>query len=194
MSQFFQARCSNDSTWVLNTTTLGFCNDGSNECRSPKFPKCQDRTILCLEDLPNLNGLVKTDLTTNVTINSFAYGANHSYSCSEDGYVIDYPGYPEMIYVECTYPQDYNTQWYYGIWEHGIWTNIDNISKCIDPMRCYSDIPALPSDLTVRNDQREGFQVNEVGAVVHYMCDRPCKVFLIICNVKESQFCNNSLL
>ena len=164
---------------MLNTTTMDFCKDGSNECRTPKFPNCQDRTILCLEDLPIPNGLVKIDLTTNVTLHSFAYGANHSYSCEEDGFVIDYPGYPEMIYVECTYPKDYDTHWYYGVWEHGVWTNIDNISKCIDPMRCYSDIPALPSDLTVKNDQSEGFQANEVGAEVIYKCDRSCKASLL---------------
>ena len=159
---------------------MDFCKDGSNECRTPKFPNCQDRTILCLEDLPIPNGLVKIDLTTNVTLHSFAYGANHSYSCEEDEFVIDYPGYPEMIYVECTYPKDYDTHWYYGVWEHGVWTNIDNISKCIDPMRCYSDIPALPSDLTVKNDQSEGFQANEVGAEVIYKCDRSCKASLLI--------------
>ena len=54
----------------------------------------------------------------------------------EDGFVIDMPGYPEEIEVDCDFPPGYHSNnWVYDLWKSGVWTNFGNITRCIDPNR-----------------------------------------------------------
>ena len=72
----------------------------------------------------------------NIKYFSGSIGAKYSYSCLEDGFVIDMPGYPEEILVECDFPPGYHSNnWVHELWKSGVWTNFGNITKCIDPNR-----------------------------------------------------------
>ncbi len=42
----------NLSTWISDVDSVDFCPDGSMECSNANLPRCQDRTIQCLEELP----------------------------------------------------------------------------------------------------------------------------------------------
>ena len=67
---------------------------------------------------------------------SASIGAQYSYSCVQDGFVIDMPGYPEELLVGCDFPPGYHSNnWVYELWKSGVWTNFGNITKCIDPNR-----------------------------------------------------------
>ena len=45
------ATCTQNSTWVTELNTKTFCKDESLECVLARMPDCQDRTILCLDEL-----------------------------------------------------------------------------------------------------------------------------------------------
>ena len=72
-------------TWSSTVDSSNFCVDGTHECLNAKLPLCQDRTIQCLDSLPNPTGLIKTDKTDNNTLNSHSLGAKFSYTCQTPG-------------------------------------------------------------------------------------------------------------
>ena len=81
-------------------------------------------------------GIPNNFLRENISNFPGSLGAKYSYSCLEDGYVIDMPGYPEEIEVECDFPPGYHSNnWVYDLWKSGVWTNFGNITRCIDPNR-----------------------------------------------------------
>ncbi len=43
-------------TWSNEMGSKYFCQDESQACLTPNFPKCQDRTISCLDPLPLPSG------------------------------------------------------------------------------------------------------------------------------------------
>ena len=89
------------------------------------------------------------------------------------------PGYPEEIIVECTAPTGYySPQWTYEQWREGVWTNFGNITRCIDPNRCYDAIPALPNDFTVVNNQTLE-NPDAVNTTIQYSCSRKCNAILM---------------
>jgi hypothetical protein len=58
--------------------------------------------------------------------------------------VIDTPGYPEEVIVECGIPEGYPDVWSYSIWLNGRWLKKENVTRCIDPNLCYDSPPNLP--------------------------------------------------
>ena len=72
-------------TWTSDVASDTFCADGSRSCVNARLPDCQDRTILCLDKLPSISGLIKTDKTPNTTLNNFSLGAKFGYTCSTPG-------------------------------------------------------------------------------------------------------------
>ena len=70
---------------MSDVSTDEFCSDGSRNCAQPKLPHCQDRTILCLEELDVPAGMKQTNLTSNLTLHSHAIGAMFSYTCETEG-------------------------------------------------------------------------------------------------------------
>ena len=117
---------------------------------------------------------MQTNLTSNETLHGYSLGAKYSYSCVEEGFVIDMPGYPEEVIVDCVEPEGYYTNWHYNMWREGVWTNYGNITKCIDPNRCYDEIPLLPTDFTVKNNQTTD-KPDYVNTTIQYTCSRECK-------------------
>ena len=117
------ATCTQNSTWVTEIESATFCSDETLECAQPRMPDCQDRTILCLDELPIPKGLLQVNVSSNETLHGFSIGAAYEYSCEEDGFVVDMPNYPEAIVVNCSNPQGYPNEWYYEIWKDGIWTH-----------------------------------------------------------------------
>ena len=71
----------------------------------------------------------------------------------------------------------YTFQWKDELWLKGKWKNVDKVTNCFDPLRCYDKPPSLPSDYTV------GWNVTDdepppdapVNYTVQYKCDRKCK-------------------
>ena len=60
-------------------------------------------------------------------------------------FVIESPGYPKEIVVECVEPENYFQNWYYQSWFNGKWDNFEQITKCLDPgifcnqiIRCFN--------------------------------------------------------
>ena len=90
------------------------------------------------------------------------------------GYVVTAPGYPEEVMVECIEPEGYPDTWSYNIWLKGRWKNIDNIAGCIDPNRCHSSPPALPTDYSVQYNATAALP-NVVNTTLNYTCARKCK-------------------
>ena len=115
------ATCTKNSTWVTKDSEEIFCRDGSLECTVPILPDCQDRTIMCLDELPIPEGLVQLNVSSNQTLHSNSLGASYEYSCEDEGFAIDMPNYPEALIVTCIEPTDYPNKWYYEIWKDGIW-------------------------------------------------------------------------
>ena len=68
-------------------------------------------------------------------------------------------------------------QWKDELWLKGKWKNVDKVTNCFDPLRCYDKPPSLPSDYTV------GWNVTDDGPppdapvnyTVQYKCDRKCE-------------------
>ena len=174
-----QITCTDNSTWITDTITTDFCRDGTQQCEFPKLPDCNDRTVLCLDKLPLPDDMIRTNLTTNETLHLQSIGAKYSYACLEDGFVIDMPGYPEEVLVECINPLNYFSDWKYELWREGIWTNYGNLTKCIDPLLCYDEIPDLPVDFTVSNNQTKD-KPNVVNTTIQYMCSRNCKYIITV--------------
>ena len=115
------ASCTQNSTWVSDVESGKFCRDGSNECITPFMPECQDRNIVCLDELPIPKDMLQANASSNETLHGFALGAAYEYSCEEEGFVIDMPNYPEALIVQCVIPKGYPVDWYYNIWKDGIW-------------------------------------------------------------------------
>ena len=91
------------------------------------------------------------------------------------GFVIVAPGYPEEVVVECIEPEGYPDIWSYDIWLKGRWTNLGNISKCIDPNRCYDSPPLLPADFTVVWNETTD-KPNTVNTSLVYSCGSKCRI------------------
>ena len=118
------ATCTKNSTWISEVASNTFCKDGSLECILPLMPDCQDRTILCLDELTIPKGLLQANVSSNDTLHGFSLGAAYEYICEEEGLVIDMPYfYPEALVVSCIEPEGYPIEWYYEIWRDGIWKN-----------------------------------------------------------------------
>ena len=66
-------------------------------------------------------GLLQLNTSSNMSLHSYSQGAAYEYSCEEEGFVIDIPGYPEELIVKCIEPSGYLDDWYYEIWKDGIW-------------------------------------------------------------------------
>ena len=94
----------------------------------------------------------------------------------DSGWVLDAPGYPGELTVECAAPDGYTDQWSYGIWLKGRWSNLQSVTRCIDPNLCYNEPPALPVDFSVQWNQTTA-KVNSVNTTLIYWCDRKCKTF-----------------
>merc|ERR1719510_2712790 len=166
-----QYTCSDNSTWMTETVSTEICRDGSLNCQFPKIPNCQDRTVLCLDDLPIPADMVQTNLTTNETLHGYSLNAHYAYSCATDGFVVKMPGYPEEVNVVCVNPPGYFTdEWTYELWRSGVWTNFGNISECIDPLRCYDEIPKLPVDFTVSNNRTDDKSIDATN-VLNVTCE-----------------------
>ena len=69
----------------ISEKTTEFCN-GVDECFAPKIPNCEDRTILCLDQLPVYEDMIQTNLTSNDTLYQNSLGAKFGYSCKNPGY------------------------------------------------------------------------------------------------------------
>ena len=117
------ATCTKNSMWLTQDSEKIFCSDGSQECAMPIFPDCQDRTILCLDELPIPKGLQQVNITSNETFSGTSFGAAYEYSCEEEGFVINTTSYPEALIISCEEPEGYTSDWYYEIWKHGVWKN-----------------------------------------------------------------------
>ena len=168
--------CSNNSTWTTESVSSDICRDGSLNCEFPKMPNCQDRTVLCLDDLPIPADMVQTNLTTNETLHGYSLNAHYAYSCATDGFVVKMPGYPEEVHVQCSNPPGYFTdEWTYELWRSGFWTNYGNLTECIDPFRCYDELPKLPVDFTVSNNRTDD-NPDYVNTTIQYTCSRECKI------------------
>jgi hypothetical protein len=76
----------NFRTWTTDVASSTFCPDGSKACVNAKLAQCQDRTIQCLDPLPDVSGLIKKDITDNSTLNSHSLGAKFSYTCQTKGF------------------------------------------------------------------------------------------------------------
>ena len=65
------------------------CPKKSKHCSLPKYPKCHDRTIRCLEDLPPVHismERVQNFNTTNIL------GSVFTYSCKNENFLVDTKG------------------------------------------------------------------------------------------------------
>ena len=173
------ATCTDNSTWTSEVNSVTFCDDGTNECVLPRLPNCQDRTILCLDELPLPEDMIQTNVTSNLTLHGYSLNASYEYSCKNDELVLNMPTYPEAVVVRCTEPLGYPVSWHYGIWKEGLWSQKDNISNCIDPNRCYSAPPKLPPDYSV--DYNQTIEApNEVNVTLNYTCKKQCKFSLYL--------------
>ena len=178
---------------MTETTSTDICRDGSLNCQFPKMPNCHDRTVLCLDELPIPADMVQANLTTNETLHGYSLNAHYAYSCVEDGFVVKMPGYPEEVNVVCVNPPGYFTdEWTYELWRSGVWTNFGNISECIDPLRCYDEIPKLPVDFTVSNNQTIE-KPDYVNTTMQYTCSRECKINCFLLNISINLKKNNNL-
>ena len=172
------ATCTKNSTWVSDVESLTFCKDGSSECGLPRLPDCEDRTILCLNELPIPNDMVQLNVSSNDTLHGFSYRAEYEYSCQREDYVVRMPNYPEAIRVQCLEPEGYPDNWYYGIWNKGIWSHIGNLTDCIDPDKCYTPPPSLPTDYSVQYNMTLDAS-NDVNVTLNYTCTKKCNHFLL---------------
>ena len=168
-----KATCTQNSTWTSEVSSETFCQDGSNECQLPLMPNCQDRTILCLGDLPMPDDMIQTNTTSNLTLHGFSLDASYEYKCKNEDFVIEMANYPEAVIVSCVEPPGYPDNWYYGIWKDGVWSHKENVTKCIDPNRCYSPPPEIPSDYTVAYNQTLEAPDN-VNVTLNYTCAKKC--------------------
>ena len=86
------------SEGISKSTQLYCQQTGKEECVKPLSPNCEDRTILCLDELPVYDDMVQTNLTGNDSLHEFSLGAKFSYKCKNDGknMVNTYP----MVYME----------------------------------------------------------------------------------------------
>lgn len=168
------AVCTKNSTWFSEVDSQDFCADGSNECPTATMPNCQDRTILCKEELTIPNGMTQLNTTSNTTLHGSSLGASYEYGCETDGWVVDMPNYPEAIVVNCTYPVGYPDEWYYGIWNDGVWAHKENVTRCIDPDRCYSPPPVLPTDYSVQVNLTID-SPDTTNTTLNYTCAKKCK-------------------
>ena len=171
------ATCTKNSTWISDVDSKTFCKDGSLECVLAEMPDCQDRTIVCLDELVIPKGIVQANVSSNDTLHGFSLTAAYEYSCEEEGFVIDIPyHYPEALVVSCTEPEGYPNEWYYEIWRDGIWKDRGNITRCIDPNRCYTPPPTLPLDYSVEYN----FTLDSsdfVNTTLQYNCNKNRWVF-----------------
>jgi hypothetical protein len=160
--------------WKSNAPTNSFCKDGSNKCVSPVYPACQDRTIQCLTELPLHSTMQRTNLSSNFSETPTSLGALFSYTCIEEGYLIDTLGYPEEVFVECIEPENYSN-WTYNIWKNGVWENRDKtLNGCFDPNRCYSNAPSVPIDGTVTTNYTIDVQNVKIYTILEYSCANEC--------------------
>ena len=58
---------------------------GIDECKKPKAPNCEDRTVLCLGELPIYEEMVLKNLTGDDTLNERSLRAKFEYSCTNPG-------------------------------------------------------------------------------------------------------------
>ena len=93
------------------------------------------------------------------------------------GFVLDIQskGFPEEMDVECKDPEGYKTAWTDGIWRNGRWKNLELISTCIDPLRCYKTPPALPIDYTVEANLTKAKNM-KVNTTIFYHCAKQCEL------------------
>ena len=97
------------------------------------------------------------------------------------GFVINTPGYPEAVVVQCSAPAGYPDTWDYKIWMKGIWALTENVTNCIDPNLCYDSPPSLPLDFTVNWNQTTA-KPNTVNTTLNYTCGRKCEyIFFTRC-------------
>ena len=165
---------SNFRTWKTNT--MGLCKNDQTECVSPKYPNCQDRTIQCLEKLPNLHETMDRHIIfSNVTESPISLGSVYSYTCKNDGFLIQVEGYPEEEFVECIEPYNYYQNWTYNKWKEGIWTNVEKITDgCFNPNLCYDNPPKMPYDGTVGINNTKDIKNWPSGTILQYYCIQKC--------------------
>ena len=75
-------------TWYsekISDLTVEYCPGGMDECVNPVRPNCEDRTILCLDDLPLYDDMNQKNLTGNDTLHERSLGAKYEYSCKNAG-------------------------------------------------------------------------------------------------------------
>ena len=78
-------------TWLsegISKETQEYCqtqHGGIDECVKPKAPSCEDRTVICLEELPLYDEMIIRNLTGNDTLHEHSLGAKYEYSCKDTG-------------------------------------------------------------------------------------------------------------
>ena len=78
-------------TWLsegISKETQEYCqtqHGGVDECVKPKAPSCEDRTVICLEELPLYDEMIIKNLTGNDTLHEHSLGAKYEYSCKDAG-------------------------------------------------------------------------------------------------------------
>ena len=78
-------------TWLsegISKETQEYCqtqHGGIDECVKPKAPSCEDRTVICLEELPFYDEMIIKNLTGNDTLHEHSLGAKYEYSCKDTG-------------------------------------------------------------------------------------------------------------
>ena len=122
--------------------------------------------------------MVQLNVSSNDTLHGFSYRAEYEYSCQREDYVVRMPNYPEAIRVQCLEPEGYPDNWYYGIWNKGIWSHIGNLIDCIDPDKCYTPPPSLPTDYSVQYNMTLDAS-NDVNVTLNYTCTKKCNHFLL---------------
>ena len=74
------------STWYsekISHLTAEFCDGGTESCVSPLMPQCEDRTILCLDELLTYDDMNVRNLTGNDTLHDHSIGAKYEYTCKD---------------------------------------------------------------------------------------------------------------
>ena len=83
--------------------------------------------------------------------------------------------------IECTPPEGYDTpsNWEDEWWLKGYWKDVDEITECFDPLRCYDKLPSLPGDYTVVWNVTDDDPPADapVNYTIEYKCDRKCESY-----------------
>lgn len=167
--------CTINGKWSTTLSLPNFCPDGTNECRIPNYPKCEDRTVRCKEGLTIPSDMQAEPASTNKGNQMDGIGGDlYIITCKEEGDVITSgDGFISKLFATCERPEDYFTNWKDEKWLEGVWIGAESLKTCLSPTKCYSDPPALPPDGTVTYNKSA--TLADVGTSVLYECSRPCK-------------------